>query len=112
MAYDLYLKAQQAAITKVRAGADMMDLEGTMHGIMKEAGHDNHIFGPRSTVSGSSLRNHLCLQDMPSFTGKRPRILLKTGTVIAAWELWPIHRPRGVRVEDTVAVTEHGQGSH
>ena len=45
-AYDLYLKAQQATIGKIRAGVGMVELEGTMHGVLKEAGHGEHIFGP------------------------------------------------------------------
>ena len=44
--YDLYLKAQQATIAKVKAGVDMTELEGTMHGIVREAGHGEHIFRP------------------------------------------------------------------
>ena len=45
-AYDLYVKALLATIAKVKAGADMVDLEETMHGILKAAGHGPHIFGP------------------------------------------------------------------
>jgi Xaa-Pro aminopeptidase len=45
-AYDLYLKAQQATIAKIKAGVGMMDLERTLHGILKEAGYGEHVFGP------------------------------------------------------------------
>ncbi|MDP2728431.1 MAG: Xaa-Pro peptidase family protein, partial [Dehalococcoidia bacterium] len=52
-AYDLYLKAQQATIAKVKAGVGMVELEDTMHGVLKEAGHGEHIFGP--TIHGVGI---------------------------------------------------------
>src|SRR5512136_564723 len=45
-AYDLYLRAQQSTIAKVKAGVGMVELEQTLHGVIKEGGHGNHIFGP------------------------------------------------------------------
>jgi len=108
VAYDLYLKAQQAAITKVRAGADMMDLEGTMHGIMKEAGHDNHIFGPPIHGVGIEFEESPLPAGHAFFHGEKAPDPLKTGTVIAVGNCGLYTGPWGVRVEDTVAVTEHG----
>jgi Xaa-Pro aminopeptidase len=46
VAYDLYLRAQQATIANVKAGVGMVELEQTLHGVIKEAGHGQHIFGP------------------------------------------------------------------
>ncbi len=45
-AFDLYLKAQQATIAKVKAGVGMGELEQTLHGILREGGYGNYIFGP------------------------------------------------------------------
>jgi len=45
-AYDLYLKAQQATVAKARAGIGMAELEQTLHGVIKDAGHGDHVFGP------------------------------------------------------------------
>lgn len=45
-AYDLYLRAQQATVAKVKAGVGMLELEHTLHDMLKEAGHSEHIFGP------------------------------------------------------------------
>jgi methionine aminopeptidase len=45
-AYNAFLKAQQATIAKVKAGVSMVELEATIHGALKEAGHSDHIFGP------------------------------------------------------------------
>ena len=107
-AYDLYLKAQQAAISKVKAGADMMDLEGTMHGIMKEAGHGDHIFGPPIHGVGIEFEESPLPAGHAFFHGEKAPDLLKTGTVIAVGNCGLYTGPWGVRVEDTVAVTEHG----
>src|SRR5512137_874208 len=41
-AYDLYLKAQQSTIAKVKAGVGMVELEQTLHEVFKEAGHSDH----------------------------------------------------------------------
>lgn len=43
-AYNLYLKAQQAMIAKVKAGIGMVELEQTLHEIIKAGGHGGHIF--------------------------------------------------------------------
>jgi len=107
-AYDLYLKAQQAAISKVKAGADMMDLEGTMHGIMKEAGHGDHIFGPPIHGVGIEFEESPLPAGHAFFHGEKAPDPLKTGTVIAVGNCGLYTGPWGVRVEDTVAVTEHG----
>lgn len=45
-AYDLYLKAQQATVEKAKAGVTMNELEGTLHGILRDGGHAEHVFGP------------------------------------------------------------------
>src|SRR5512143_4011248 len=45
-AYDLYLKVQQGTIAKIKAGVGMVELEDTLHGILKDAGHGDHVFGP------------------------------------------------------------------
>jgi Xaa-Pro aminopeptidase len=72
-AYDLSLKAQPATIAKVKAGADMMDLEKTMHGM-----GSLRMRVTRSTSSGhpcmeseSNSRRLRCLPGMPSFTARR-----------------------------------------
>lgn len=41
IAYDLYLHAQQATIAKLKAGVDMVELDQTIHGILKDAGRIN-----------------------------------------------------------------------
>ncbi|MCJ7748489.1 MAG: Xaa-Pro peptidase family protein, partial [Desulfobacterales bacterium] len=38
VAYDLYLKAQQSTIAKVKAGVGMVELEQTLHSVIKEGG--------------------------------------------------------------------------
>jgi hypothetical protein len=38
--------AAKVAATGMMAAVEMMELEGTLHGILKEAGHGDHVFGP------------------------------------------------------------------
>ena len=45
-AYDIYLKAQQETIKKVKSGADIGNLEKAMHAVLQDAKHGDHIFGP------------------------------------------------------------------
>ena len=45
-AYHLYLNAQQTTIAKVKAGAGIADLEAHFQGMLRDAGHGEHIFGP------------------------------------------------------------------
>ena len=71
-----YVRAQQATITKAKAGVDMVDLEETMHRIFKEAGHGPHIFGPPIGI-GITLKNRPFRPGMPFFTVKRPRLLCR-----------------------------------
>jgi len=52
-AYDLYLRAQQAAVAKAKAGVGMVELEETLHGVIKEGGHGDHLFGP--TIHGVGI---------------------------------------------------------
>jgi Xaa-Pro aminopeptidase len=71
-AYDLYLKAQQSTIAKVKVGVGMVELEQTIHGVIKEGGHGNHIFGPPILmVWALNSKNLPCHLVMPSSTGKR-----------------------------------------
>jgi len=40
------LKALKATIAKVREGIGIVELDDTIPGLIKEAGHGQHIFGP------------------------------------------------------------------
>ncbi|MBI2997080.1 MAG: aminopeptidase P family protein [Deltaproteobacteria bacterium] len=107
-AYDLYLKAQQATIAKVKAGATMVELEQTVHGILKEAGHGEHIFGPPIHGVGIEFEEAPLPPGHAFFHGEKAPPPLQTNVVIAVGNCGLYTGPWGVRVEDTVVVSPQG----
>jgi len=107
-AYDVYLEAQQDTIKKVRAGADMSDLEETMHNILTEAGHGEHIFGPPIHGVGIEFEEAPLPPGHAFFHGEKEAPPLPANVVLAVGNCGLYLGKFGVRVEDTVAVTEKG----
>lgn len=107
-AYDLYLEAQQATIAKVKAGIGMVELEETIHGILKEAGHSEHIFGPPIHGVGIEFEEAPLPPGHAFFHGEAPPPLLSANVVIAVGNCGLYAGEWGVRVEDTVVVGSEG----
>jgi Xaa-Pro aminopeptidase len=107
-AYDLYLKAQRATIAKVKEGADMMDLEKTMHGILEDAGHKEHVFGPLIHGVGIEFEEAPLPAGHAFFHGEKAPPPLRTNMVIAVGNCGLYTGPWGVRIEDTVLTGETG----
>ncbi len=107
-AYDLYLKAQQATIAKAKAGVEMMDLEGTLHGILKETGHGDHIFGPPIHGVGIDFEESPLPPGHAFFHGEKAPPPLAANVVIAVGNCGLYTGPWGVRVEDTIVVGAEG----
>lgn len=107
-AYDLYVKALEAAIAKVRQGIGMEILEQTMHDIFKEAGHKDHIFGPPIHGIGLEFEESPLPAGHAFFHGEKGPGPLEAGTVIALGNCGLYTGPWGVRDEDTVAVGQDG----
>ncbi|MDE3090139.1 MAG: aminopeptidase P family protein [Chloroflexota bacterium] len=107
-AYDLYLKAQQATIGKIKAGVDMMELEGTLHGILKDAGHADHIFGPPIHGVGIEFEESPLPAGHAFFHGEKAPLPLVENIVISVGNCGLYTGPFGVRVEDTNVVTADG----
>jgi Xaa-Pro aminopeptidase len=107
-AYDLYVKAQQATIEKIRDGIGMMELEQTFHDILKEAGHTGHIFGPPMHGVGIEFEESPLPAGHAFFHGEKAPEPLKSGTVIAVGNCGLYTGPWGIRVEDTVVVADGG----
>jgi Xaa-Pro aminopeptidase len=107
-AYDLFLKAQQATIKKVKAGVGMVELEGTLHGIIKEAGHGNHLFGPPIHGVGIEFEESPLPPGHAFFHGEKEPPPLEANMVIAVGNCGLYTGPWGVRVEDTVLVGPEG----
>ncbi len=103
-AYDLYLKAQQATIAKVKAGVGIVELEQTMHGILKEAGHADHIFGPPIHGIGIEFEEAPLPPGHAFFHGEKEPPPLPANVAISVGNCGLYTGPFGVRVEDTVAV--------
>ena len=107
-AYDLFLQAQQATITKVKAGVGMQVLEQTLHGMLKEGGHAGHIFGPPIHGVGIEFEEAPLPAGHAFFHGEKEPKPLEANVVIAVGNCGLYTGPWGVRVEDTVVVTDEG----
>ena len=107
-AYDLYLKAQQATIAKVYPGVSMVELGETMHGVIKEGGHGDHVFGPPIHGVGIDFEEAPLPPGHAFFHGEKEPSPLAANVVIAVGNCGIYTGPWGVRVEDTVAVGEEG----
>jgi len=107
-AYDLYLKAQQAVVKKVKAGVGMVELEQTLHGIIKEGGHGGHLFGPPIHGVGIEFEESPLPPGHAFFHGEKEPPPLNANMVIAVGNCGIYTGPWGVRVEDTVLVDPEG----
>jgi Xaa-Pro aminopeptidase len=108
VAYDLYLKAQQAAIAKVKARIGMVELEQTLHAVIKDGGHGGHIFGPAIHGVGLEFEESPLPPGHAFFHGEKEPPPLEANVVIAVGNCGLYTGPWGVRVEDTVVVDKEG----
>ena len=106
--YDLYLKAQQTTIAKVKAGVGMVELEGTLQEVIKRGGHGGHIFGPPIHGVGLDFEESPLPPGHAFFHGEKEAPPLETNMVIAVGNCGLYTGPWGVRVEDTVVVGPNG----
>ena len=81
-------------------------LEQTMHGVIKEAGHGDHIFGPPIHGVGLEFEEAPLPAGHAFFHGEKESPPLHTNVVIAVGNCGLYLNGFGVRVEDTVVVTE------
>lgn len=105
VAYDLFLKAQQATIAKVKAGVGMHELEQALHGMLKDGGHAAHIFGPPIHGVGIEFEEAPLPAGHAFFHGEKDPKPLAANVVIAVGNCGLYTGSWGVRVEDTVVVT-------
>ncbi len=107
-AYDVFLKAQQATIARVKAGVGMAELEETIHRMMKDAGHGQHIFGPPMHGLGIEFEEAPLPPGHAFFHGEKAPPPLEANIVITVGNCGLYAGPWGVRVEDTVLVGADG----
>lgn len=107
-AYDLFLKAQQDTIAKVKAGVEIVELEQTIHEIIKQGGHGEHIFGPPIHGVGIEFEEAPLPPGHAFFHGEKEAPPLKPNVVISVGNCGIYTGSWGVRVEDTVVVGSDG----
>ncbi len=107
-AYDLYLHAQQATIAKAKAGVGIGELEQTMHGVLKDAGHGDHLFGPPLHGVGIEFEEAPLAAGHAFFHGEKEAPPLPANVVISVGNCGLYTGPFGVRVEDTNVVGVDG----
>ena len=107
-AYDLYLKAQQTTIGKIKAGIGMVELESTLHGILKDAGHGDHVFGPPIHGVGIEFEESPLPPGHAFFHGEKEPPPLPANVVISVGNCGLYVGPWGVRVEDTNLIGADG----
>jgi len=107
-AYDLYLKAQQSTIQMIKAGVGMVDLEGHLHGVLKDAGHGGHVFGPPIHGVGIEFEESPLPPGHAFFHGEKAPPPLPANVVISVGNCGLYTGPWGVRVEDTNLVKLDG----
>jgi len=107
-AYDLYLEAQQATIAKVREGVEMTELEQTLHGVLEDAGHGEHVFGPPIHGVGIEFEEAPLPAAHAFFHGEKAPPPLPTNMVLAVGNCGLYAGPWGVRVEDTLVIGPEG----
>jgi Xaa-Pro aminopeptidase len=107
-AYDLYLTAQQLTIAKVQAGVSMVELEQTLHGVLKEAGKGESVFGPPIHGVGIEFEETPLPPGHAFFHGEKEPPPLAANVVIAVGNCGLYLGRFGVRVEDTVVVRMDG----
>lgn len=107
-AYDLFLNAQQATIARACAGVTMGELESTLHGILRDAGHGEHLFGPPLHGVGIEFEEAPLPAGHAFFHGEKEAPPLEANVVLAVGNCGLYLGPFGVRVEDTVVVGSTG----
>ncbi|MGO8990492.1 MAG: M24 family metallopeptidase [bacterium] len=106
--YDLYLRAQQTTIAKVKTGVGMVELEKNLHEVIKGGGHGGHIFGPPIHGVGIEFEESPLPPGHAFFHGEKEPSPLETNVVIAVGNCGLYTGPWGIRVEDTVVVGPNG----
>ena len=90
-----------ASGAKVRDGIGIVDLDDTIHTIIKEAGHGEHVFGPPIHGVGIEFEESPLPPGHAFFHGEKAPPPLPANVVISVGNCGLYVGPWGVRVEDT-----------
>jgi Xaa-Pro aminopeptidase len=86
----------------------MVELKQTFHGMLREARHGGHIFGPPIHGVGIVFEEAPLPPGHAFFHGEKEPSPLEANLVIAVGNCGLYAGPWGVRVEDTLVVHEDG----
>jgi len=107
-AFEVYLKAQRAAVEAVSPNTTMTKLENLMHEIFEKEGYEEYFVGPPIHGVGLEFEEPPLPAGHAFFHGEEPKDELKPGMVISIGNCGLYLGEFGVRVEDTVALTDKG----
>jgi len=106
--FEVYLKAQKAAIEAVNPNTTMTKVENIMHEIFEKEGLEEYFIGPPIHGVGLEFEEPPLPAGYAFFHGEEPKDELLTGMVIAIGNCGLYLGEFGVRVEDTISVTPKG----
>jgi Xaa-Pro aminopeptidase len=86
----------------------MVELEQTLHGVIKDGGQGGHVFGPPIHGVGIDFEESPLPPGHAFFHGEKEPPPLEANVVIAVGNCGLYTGPWGVRVEDTVVVGPKG----
>jgi len=107
-AFDVYLKAQRGAVRAISPSTTMTRLENIMHDVFEKEGYEEYFVGPPIHGVGLEFEEPPLPSGHTFFHGEEPKDELKPGMVISVGNCGLYLGAFGVRVEDTVVVTEKG----
>jgi len=107
-AFEVYLKAQRAAVEAVSPKTTMTNVENIMHALFEKEGYEAYFIGPPIHGVGLEFEEPPLPAGHAFFHGEEPKDELKPGMVISIGNCGLYLGEFGVRIEDTVAVTTKG----
>jgi len=108
-AFDVYVRAQRAAVKAAGPNTTMTQLENIMHDTFEKEGYEEYFVGPPIHGVGLDFEEPPLPAGHAFFHREEPKDELKPGMVISIGNCGLYLRDFGVRVEDTIAITDKGR---
>jgi len=105
-AFDVYLKAQRTAVKAAGPKTTMTSLENLMHDVFEKEKYEQYFVGPPIHGVGLEFEEPPLPAGHAFFHGEEPRDELKPGMVISIGNCGLYLGDFGVRIEDTIAITD------
>jgi Xaa-Pro aminopeptidase len=107
-AFNVYLRAQRLTVQAAGPDTTMTKLENIMHDIFEKEGYEEYFVGPPIHGTGLEFEEPPLPAGHAFFHGEEPKEDLKPGMLLAIGNCGLYLGDFGVRIEDTVAITENG----